>query len=160
MSKLDELKAEATELGITFSGNIGEEALQKKINDHMDARGEAAAQVVMQSVEVVPSTDKDKLELEWRKIVKKREEEANKEVMVVIVDNDPRENHLTTSVTVTSGNAEFTLGTWVYPLNSPTMIKQGHLDVLKDVTIPMHVLDNASGQAHAVMRKRYSISNQ
>jgi hypothetical protein len=40
------------------------------------------------------------------------------------------------------------------------MIKQGHLDVLKDVTIPMHVLDNASGQAHAVMRKRYSISNQ
>jgi hypothetical protein len=160
MSKLDELKAEAAELGITFSGNIGEEALQKKINDHMDARGEAAAQVVMQSVEVVPSTDKDKLELEWRKIVKKREEEANKEVMVVIVDNDPRENHLTTSVTVTSGNAEFTLGTWVYPLNSPTMIKQGHLDVLKDVTIPMHVLDNASGQAHAVMRKRYSISNQ
>jgi mRNA-degrading endonuclease toxin of MazEF toxin-antitoxin module len=159
MSKLDDLKAEATELGLTFSGNIGEEALQKKINDYMDSRGQAAVNAVMVDAPKANTKVLD-TEAEWRRLVKIREEEANKEVLVIIVDNDPRENHLTTTVTVTSGNAEFTLGTMIYPLNNPTMVKQGHLDVIKDVMIPMHLLDNSSGQMQTVMRKRYSISNQ
>jgi hypothetical protein len=162
MSKLDELKAEANDLGVTFSPNIGEEALQKKINDHMDARGAASVAAI-----VAPKKEKEKEptkelspEEVWRRAAKFVEEKARAGIVVTIIDNDPRENHVAQTVTVTGGSAEYSLGTAIYPLNTPVLVKQGHLDVLKDIMIPMHVLDSASGQMQTVMRKRYSISTQ
>jgi len=78
--------------------------------------------------------------------------------LVTIVDNDQRENNQTSSVTVNCSNTYFDLGQIILPLNFPVEVMQGHLDVLKEIEIPMHVMNPQTKLSQVKMRKRYSIS--
>jgi len=78
--------------------------------------------------------------------------------LVTIVDNDQRENNQTTSVTVNCSNDYFDLGQMILPLNMPVEVMQGHIEVLKEIEIPMHIVDQSTKLSMVKMRKRYSIT--
>lgn len=89
---------------------------------------------------------------------KAAEDAANKTKIITIIDNDQRVNNQTTSCTVNCGNAYFDLGTAVLPLNFPVEVRQGHINVLKEVMIPQHIKDPKTGLNEYTTRNRYSIS--
>lgn len=89
---------------------------------------------------------------------KKAEERARQTRIVTITDNDTRENNQTTVAIANCSNLYFDLGTVYIPLNIPVEIKQGHLDTLANLEIPLHVKDAKSGLFKTEVRKRYSIS--
>lgn len=164
MTKLDEMKQEATELGITFNGNIGEAKLQEKIDAHYEAQENSA--VKMEDVAAAPDEGKTiesvasiKLDRQRRaqKLAREREAEARKTRVVTIIDNDQRVNNQTTSCTVSCSNMYFDLGTVILPLNLKVEVLKGHLDALKDVQIPQHVRGK-DGQSTVTLRNRYTIS--
>jgi hypothetical protein len=163
MSKLDDLKMEADEMGITYSPNIGEVKLQEKIDavkaelngetDEVDTHEE----VVMEVAEKKESAAAKKKRTMGQR-VKEAEKAARLTRVIEILDNDPRENMHTTSVSVTCGNVYFDLGKIILPLNTPVEVMQGHINVLKEQEFPFHKLDAKSGLNIVEMRKRYSIN--
>ena len=55
-------------------------------------------------------------------------------------------------------NEYFDLGTLILPLNEKVEVRQGHLDVLKEVRIPQHMSDPTNkAVSMMVMRPRYTI---
>jgi len=154
MAKLDELKQEAKELGLQFSPNIGESKLQSKIDEFYVAKEKQAEEEAQPiAKETVVSGKKT-----MGQIAKEAEDKARKTTLVTIVDNDQRENNQTSSVTVNCSNTYFDLGQIILPLNFPVEVMQGHLDVLKEIEIPMHVMNPQTKLSQVKMRKRYSIS--
>lgn len=162
MAKLDELKQEAKELGIKFSPAIGEDKLQEKIDAHYEALEKKALEdekrEEMSVGEVVEEQTMKQKTLS--QMAKEAEARARKTRIVTIVDNDQRENNYSTSVTVNCGNEYFDLGQIVLPLNTPVEVMQGHIDVLKDIEIPMHTLDPKTKLAATKLRRRYSITEE
>lgn len=86
------------------------------------------------------------------------ENRARKTRVVTITDNDTRENNQTTVAVANCSNLYFDLGTVYIPLNIPVEIKQGHLDTIANLEIPLHVKDAKSGLFKTEVRKRYSVS--
>lgn len=154
MAKLDELKQEAKELGLQFSPNIGEGKLQSKIDEFYVAKEKEAEK---ENTPIVEST-KVKEGKTMGELARDAEVKARKTQIVSIVDNDQRENNQTTTVTVNCSNAYFDLGQMILPLNTPVEVMQGHIDVLKEIEIPMHTMDPQTKLSKVKMRKRYSIS--
>lgn len=154
MAKLDELKQEAKELGLQFSANIGEVKLQDKIDEFYAAK-EKEAEKENEPVTKATKVSGSKTMGELARIA---EVKARKTQIVTIVDNDQRENNQTTTVTVNCSNAYFDLGQMILPLNTPVEVMQGHIDVLKEIEIPMHTMDPKTKLSMVKMRKRYSIS--
>jgi len=154
MAKLDELKQEAKELGVSFSANIGEGKLQERIDEFYVAKEKEAEK----ENEPITVATEVKEGMTMGELAKRAEDNARKTQLVTIVDNDQRENNQTTSVTVNCSNDYFDLGQMILPLNTPVEVMQGHIDVLKEVEIPMHVLDPQTKLSQVKMRKRYSIS--
>ena len=154
MAKLDELKQEAKELGMAFSPNIGESKLQEKIDEFYAAKEKEAEE---ENAPVTKDTAVDGQKT-MGQLAKEAEDKARVTQVVTIVDNDQRENNQTTSVTVNCSNVYFDLGQIVLPLNTPVEVMQGHIDVLKEIEIPMHALDPKTRLNTLKMRKRYSIS--
>ena len=152
---LDELKQEATDLGINYNKNIGAAKLANKIEEFYASQetGEAAIKEAVEKKEEVVA----KAPSVGNKVAVAREA-AMKTHVVTIVDNDQRENHLTTVVPCTCTNSYFDLGTKRIPLNTPVEIEQGFIDTLREIRIPMHTKDPQSGQSRTVMRARYSIN--
>ncbi len=160
MAKLDSLKQEAKELGIKFSPAIGEDKLQEKIEAHYKALEDKALEDDKRedmSVEEIVKEQKVKKKT-MGQLAREAEERARKTKVVTIVDNDQRENNQTTTVTVNCSNEYFDLGQIILPLNMPVEVMQGHLDVLKEIEIPMHVLDPKTKLNTVKLRKRYSIT--
>lgn len=154
---LEELKLEADDLGITYSANIGAAKLAAKIEEFyasQETGGAVLAEAVKEKEAEVAKTGKRSLG--------ERIEAAKKAAMVkhivTITDNDQRENHLTTVVSVNCTNIYFDLGTKRIPLNTPVALEQGFIDVLKEIKIPMHVKDPQTNQSKTVIRSRYSIA--
>ena len=167
MSKLEDLKTEAKELGLQFSPNIGEAKLQAKIDEYYEAQETPDIAVKQALDEVNGKTEEvqeDKNEPKKSKkktmgeLAREMEESARKTKIVTIIDNDQRVNNQTTSCTVNCGNEWFDLGQKILPLNLPVEVMQGHLDVLKEVRIPQHVKDQKTGLSRVTMRPRYTIS--
>ena len=163
---IEDLRKEATELGITFSTNIGEVKLQEKINAHY-ASQETSGEELIKAIETkaVQKTEeksavKSKETITSNLVTKAKlaEDEARKTKVITIIDNDQRVNNQTTSCTVNCGNSYFDLGTVVLPLNIPVEVRQGHINVLKEVMIPQHVKNPTNGLHSYVTRPRYSIS--
>lgn len=164
MSKLEDLKQEATELGVQFSPNIGEAKLQEKINAYYESQ-ETSSKEIAKAVEAEQGDKEDdglskeeRREQNMRKLAIEREAEARKTVVVTLIDNDQRVNNQTTSVTVNCSNARFDLGTRILPLNVPVEVEQGFINVLKETIIPQHSKDPKTGLSQLVMRPRYTIS--
>ena len=149
---LEELKQEATDLGISFSQNIGADKLAAKIEEFYKSQ-ETSAVVV---TEVETKAEKSGA-LSFGEIVKQLETDARKTRIVTIIDNDQRENNYTTVVSVNCSNDYFDLGTRRIPLNVPVEVEQGFINVLKEVIIPMHIR-GTDGNARLEMRPRYALS--
>lgn len=161
MSKtIDELKIEATQLGLSFRSDISAEKLAEKIEAHYTAS--SAESVVVAKVEVTEAEEAKALEVEnttsFQAYVQKQRREAEKTQIVTIIDNDSRVNNLTTTLTVTASNEYFDLGTVILPLNERVEVRQGHLNVLKELRIPQHIKSAADPSISTmVMRPRYTI---
>lgn len=167
MSKIEELKQEATELGISFQSNIGADKLQAKIDEYyvsQETSGNGIQDAVKkqeameQSEEKSAVKDNNKVNDHMGTYAKKAEEDAKKTRIVTITDNDQRENNQTTVAVVNCSNIYFDLGTAYIPLNIPVEIKQGHLNVLSETEIPLHVKDPKTNLSTLTMRKRFAIS--
>ncbi len=168
MSKLEELKQEAKDLGVEFSPNIGEKKLQEKIDAYYESQETSTIVVDEEPEEVVEEAteakgnDKGGLPKDPKRrmamIAKELEAKARVTHIVTITDNDQRENNLTTTVSVNCGNGHFELGTKRIPLNVPVELEQGFIDVLKEIKIPMHVTDQRTGLGKTVLRNRYSLN--
>jgi hypothetical protein len=168
MSKLDELKQEATELGIDFSDRIGEATLQSRIDTYYESQEtsgkeiEKAVEAKEAAVEIEKSEEKSAVKSKRKRTIHERAKEAEKAArktrVITIIDNDQRENNQTTSVPVSCGNGFFDLGTIILPLNMPVEVMQGHINTLREVEIPQHVKDPKTNLSSVVLRKRYTIS--
>lgn len=161
--ELDALKQEATELGITFSPNIGLDKLQAKIDAYYESQ-ETSEKEIQAAVEAKEkeeeSEEKSAVTGKISKAAKAKEAEARarKTRVITVIDNDQRVNNQTTVATVSCGNMYFDLGTAHIPLNIPVEVRQGHIDVLKGVEIPQHTKDAATGLSKVTIRPRYTIS--
>lgn len=168
MATLQELKQEATELGIEFSANIGAAKLAEKIESYYSSQensekeiqdAEVAARALEleaeEKSEVRPAVS-NKGEASRRKKAREAEERARKTRVVTVTDNDTRENNQTTVAVANCTNMYFDLGTVYIPLNVPVEVRQGHIDILNGVEIPLHVKQK-DGLFKYEMRKRYSI---
>ena len=156
MAKIDDLKQEATELGISFSPNISETKLADRIENYYKSQESNVVKLV--------ETEEEKGEVTQKSggkpfglRVKEAEEAARKTHIIVITDNDQRENNLTSTVPVTCGNQYFDLGLKRIPLNVPVEVEQGFIDTLKEIRIPLSVRQ-MDGSFKTAMRNRYSIS--
>ena len=167
MSKIEELKQEAAELGISFQPNIGADKLQAKIDEwymSQETSGNGIQDAVKkqeameQSGEKSAVKDNDEVANHMGSYAKRAEAEARKTRIVIITDNDQRENNQTTVAVVNCSNLYCDLGTAYIPLNIPVEIKQGHLNVLSETEIPLHVKDPKTNLSTLTMRKRYAIS--
>lgn len=163
MATLQDLKQEATDLGIEFSANIGAAKLAEKIEGYyksQETSGEeiqaaVAAKEAKEQSEEKPAV-KGKEDRYAR--AKRAEDRARTTRIITITDNDTRENNQTTVAVANCSNMYFDLGTVYIPLNIPVEVRQGHIDVLANVEIPLHVKDAKSGLFKTEVRKRYSIS--
>lgn len=163
--ELAALKAEAKDLGISFSPNITVEKLQEKIDAHYESQEtsgkeleEAVAKVAAQEKSEEKPAVKSTGEKPIAQIARELYEQASKVVVVTIIDNDQRVNNQTTTVPVNWSNQFYDLGTMSFPLNVPIEIQQGFINVLKECMIPHHVKDPKTNLAVTVMRSRYTIS--
>jgi len=160
---LEQLKAEATELGIEFNPRIGEAKLQEKVDAYYKsqessgeeiqaavAKNEAEEQSEEKKVAV---TGKNKMAVLARQIY----DNAKKTQVVTIIDNDQRVNNQTTTCKANWTNSYYDMGTKTFPLNTPIEIEQGFIDVLSEVYIPHHVKDMRTGLSKTTMRRRYTI---
>ena len=154
---LEELKQEATELGIQYNANIGATKLAEKIEEFYEA-AEKPVVAVAELAKKAKSTVSGHRSIGERAVLAK--EAALKTHIVVITDNDQRENNYTQVVSVSCSNDYFDLGTMRIPLNTPVEVAQGFIDVLKEIQIPMHVRDSVTGLGKTVLRHRYSIAVQ
>jgi len=157
MDKLEELKREATELGLQFSPNIGESKLQEKVDAFYKAQEAGEPKVV-----AVEKVTKEKVDPEMaiKTANAAAYDRAVQTKIVTLTDNDQRVNHKTTVATVNCSNMVFDLGTVHIPLNIPVEVKQGHLDVLREITIPFHTMDTRTGLNRVEKRNRYSIHHE
>lgn len=179
---MQELKSEATDLGLTFKGNISAKDLSEMIENHYEAASndgdlpvvldeeaeqeveqEAAYEAPVKSQPAIkkaetPDQRAARVDLSMRTYARKMEADARKTRIVTIIDNDQRVNNATTTCTANCSNEYFDLGTIILPLNERVEVRQGHLSALLGVRIPHHVrspLDPAMSQT--VMRPRYTI---
>lgn len=168
MSKtIEELKAEATELGLTFRENISAEVLAKRIEDFYTAKeAEAVLPEIKEEVEETASDSpeltyeqsKEQAIMDFRRYAKEQELAARKTRVVTIIDNDQRVNNHTTTCVTNCSNAYFDLGTAILPLNEKVEVRQGHLNTLLAVKIPRHMKDPRDPSVSTlVMVSRYTI---
>lgn len=164
--KLDELKQEATELGIEFNPRIGESKLAAKIEAHYEGQ-ESSGEEIQKAV--AETEKKEKSEEKKVAVTGKRTmamlareifEKAKKTRVVTIIDNDQRVNNQTTTCKANWTNAYYDLGTKTFPLNTPIEIEAGFISVLSEVFIPHHVKDMRTGLSKTTMRRRYTIQEE
>lgn len=154
---LNDLKKEANDLGVTFSANIGAAKLKAKIDEFYESQETSQVDVIEED-EVEEINSKPTKQKSMAEIAVELKARASKPVVVIITDNDQRINNQTTTAPVNCSNEYFDLGTMALPLNEKIEVKQGFIDVLKEVEIPQHVKDQKSGLSRVVLRSRYSIS--
>jgi len=169
MATIEELKQEATELGISFNQNIGVDKLQAKIDEFYKSQ-ETSGNEIMQAVAKQEAAEKSEEKsavkgkeaaiINLHKFAIDAETEARKTRVVIITDNDQRENNQTTVAVVNCSNIYFDLGTAYIPLNVPVEVKVGHINVLKETEIPLHVKDPKTGLNSLAMRPRYAVAYQ
>lgn len=158
----DELKAEAASLGIQFSANIGAAKLKEKIDAYYESQ-ETSGKELQAAVEAKEKSEEKSAEV--NKAVSKKgfniteaKKKANETRVITIIDNDQRVNNQTDTCKVTCANMYFDLGSVILPLNTPVQVRQGHINVLKEIKIPQHVKDNKTNLSTVRMIPRYTIS--
>ena len=148
---MDELKAEATGLGITFSPNIGEKTLLGKIDAYYESQ--SAGDLVKEKDE---STSEDETETEGtegtelkvvdkpltgkaklRQKVLEAKTAAMKTRVVTITSNDKRTNDVATTEYLGFENQYFGMSR-IVPLDVPMELEACLIDVAKTTYITLH----------------------
>lgn len=157
--ELEQLKQEATELGISFAQNIGAARLKEKIDAYYKSQ-ETLEQEIVTAMESKEESKEKSAEINKGNSlnITEMKRKANMTSVVTIIDNDQRVNNQTTSCTVNCSNMYFDLGTVILPLNMPVEVRQGHLNVIKEIKIPQHVKDSKTGLSTVRMIPRYTLS--
>ena len=114
MSKLEELRLEADELGLTYPKNIGESKLQEKINDYNNGGSEVPQTEVENKPAKKPMTQKQKM---------------SKLIRVRVTCNDPAFKKWP-GLTRAAGSTTFFRKRFI-PFNRETHIEQVLFDSLK-----------------------------
>lgn len=113
MSKLEELKQEADELGLTYNKNIGEEKLQIKLNEYY-AKEAATADIpeVKEEIEEAPIEVAQK---SHKEVIKELERENMKTSVVMLTMVDKREASTATDAYFSNGSVAMRvpLDVWV-----------------------------------------------
>jgi len=159
MQELENLKSEATDLGVKYNANIGAAKLKQKIDEHYASLETGSPEV---AVEEVDDTAKVKPKKSGASTLEERVEEQfkldSKMHIITIIDNDQRVNNQTTTCSVGYSNQFHDFGQRMLPLNERVEVAQGHINILKSVMIPLHTHDPKTGLSKVKMRNRYSIT--
>jgi uncharacterized protein YabN with tetrapyrrole methylase and pyrophosphatase domain len=159
---LDDVKAEARELQISFKENISIEKLLEKIEAKYKVNEKESDVTISDAEDTSTDTDEAKEAalntLTLNEFIHKQKREAEKTRIVTIIDNDSRINNQTTTCTVSASNEFFDLGTVILLLNERVEVRQGHLNVLSELRIPQHIKNPKDPSISVmVMRPRYTI---
>ena len=163
------LKAEAIQLGLEFADDVTAKALQTQIDAYLqpdelpeETEEEIAANVVS---DVAPVKAEKPTKVEGASVVKtlgqkvaEAKAAASKERLIVVYDNDIKENSETTVAITTCANRYFDLGMAYVPLGEKVMLKQGFIDNLLETTYVHHMVKNGGQGSKAVIRKRYTVN--
>lgn len=157
MSKIEELKQEASELGIKYAKNIGEDALQSKIEDFKASQTADDLDEVQETVEPVAPVRPKSIKSLARQIWA----DAKKTRIVRITSNDKRDNHVTTTAYLSVEN-EFGGLSKIVPLDEKVELEQCLIDRAKEDLIPQHVEEviegKRTGNKTVKMIRKYSVS--
>ena len=158
----DELVVEATDLGIEFHPSTGAKKIKEKIDAYYESQ-ETSGKEIEEAIESNEKSEEKSAEsgklTKGQRIANARAK-ANKTRVVTVIDNDQRVNNQTTTFTANCSNAYFDLGTIRLPLGEPIEIRQGHINVLKEVKIPQHAKDNTTGLSTVRLIPRYTLQYQ
>lgn len=165
---MDELKAEATGLGITFSPNIGEKTLIGKIDAYYESQ--SAGDLVEMKDETEDETETetvvvDKLpksaKVKLREKVLAAKAKAMKKRVVTITSNDKRTNDVATTEYLGFENQYFGMSR-IVPLDIPMELEACLIDVAKTTYITLHkdeIIDGKrTGNKVAVPVKKLNVS--
>lgn len=157
---LEELKAEAQALGITFNPKIGVDKLAAKIEEHYNSlSAEDSVKSIDDIVEedevfepetatvIVDKKGMEKLSKEQR--VRQLVAEARKQAMatkvVTISSNDKRDSEYTTTAYLSMENQYFGVSKLI-PLDIPIELEQCLIDVAKSTMITLHKDEVVNGK--------------
>lgn len=161
---LQELKDEATALGLDFTGMKSKAEISQLIENHYE--GVSSADAVQEKAEVEAEEETKLTAIPGKRaggnpmlvLAKKMKDVAMKTRVVRITNNDKRENHLTTTAYLSCENQYFGISR-IVPLDVPIELEQCLIDVAKSVEITLHVDDgNRSGNKEPKLVKKYVIS--
>jgi len=152
---MQQLKDEAAELGIDVKGIKSKDGIQSKIDEFNATESEAATAVEEDVTEEEAPVDGMAA---VRSMVPKLKRDAMKTRVVKIINNDKRDNHLTTTCYLSAENQYFGISK-IVPLDTPVELEQCLIDTAKAVEISRHVDDGTrSGNQEVQIVKKYSIS--
>lgn len=160
---LQELKDEATALGLDFTGMKSKAEIAQLIENHFESQ--AAGDLIQEAPEV------EEKETPLSAIPGKRgggnpmlalardmKVKAMKKRVVRITNNDKRENHLTTTAYLSCENQYFGISRLV-PLDVPVELEQCLIDVAKSIEIVLHIDDGSrTGNREPKLVKKYVVS--
>lgn len=164
---MEELKAEATGLGLDFKGMKSKKEVHQLIEDFYESQ---AADGLVKSIEDVDALEESATEAEdigdivaaepttvvakvekkveakrklsprefMSQLARENKAKAMKTRVVRLTNNDKRESHVTTTAYLSCENQFFGLSK-IVPLDTPIELEQCLIDVAKDVTIMLHV---------------------
>lgn len=154
---MQELKDEATALGLDFSGMKSKAEVNQLIEDYYESQAAGdfvqVAQETETKIEEKPVRGGNPMVM----LAKRLKDNALKKRVVRITSNDKRENHLTTTAFLSCDNQYFSLSK-IVPLDVPVQLEQGLIDTAKDIEIVLHVTDSKTGMTTPKLVKKYVIS--
>jgi hypothetical protein len=167
---LEELKAEADVLGVSYSPNIGASKLSDKIEAYYtnQAAGDSVkVQAEVKEDEPVVKATGSKGETEAQRVIRKRKEvmdaktAAFKTRVVTVSNNDTRENGVITADYFGFENQHFGKSLLV-PFNVPVELPQGIIEVIKSTPMTIHTDEiiggRRTGNKVATQARKYNIS--
>lgn len=144
---IEEARAEADQLGLKYSPNIGLIKLEEKIEGYYATQ--AAGDVVTEAVERIATNpvDAEKLTKEQAraKMLLTAKAKAFETRIVTITSNDKRDNHVTTTAYLSMDNQYFGRSRYV-PLDVPVELEKCLIDVAKEIKIMLHVDEVIDGK--------------
>jgi len=144
---IEEARAEADQLGLKYSPNIGLIKLEEKIEGYYATQ--AAGDVVTEAIEGTDTnpTNAKKLTKEQAraKMLLTAKAKAFETRIVTITSNDKRDNHVTTTAYLSMDNQYFGRSRYV-PLDVPVELENCLIDVAKEIKIMLHVDEVIDGK--------------
>jgi len=152
---LEDLKLEATELGIDFNKNIGATKLQEKIDAKYEAESKSAdiakpKEAADEVTEVITPTNKETALIKAKRIIAAQEKENLQSVVVSITMVDKREASSATEVYLGNGDVGMKI-----PLDTFVEIPKILAELADEAKAVMHVdVDGISTPKHV---KKYVV---